>query len=117
MLGLSAQRLSSCRLAMRYREGLATSVNVTTEVVTLERGAVSPEAAVSGIFVRTFCESWSGVSLSVRSRARIDRSLYGACRARPSRCSHALGHDELGHLGLTAALEKSSGSAWERFRR
>lgn len=27
------------------------------------------------------------------------------------------GHDELGHPGLTAALEKSSGSAWERFRR
>lgn len=48
---------------------------------------------------------------------RIDRSLYGQCRACSARSSHAPRHDELGHPGLSAALEWSSGSAWERFRR
>jgi hypothetical protein len=61
----------------------------------------------------TSARSSSGFTLRHAYAPRIDR-FQRSCRARPSRTSLAKRRDELGHPGLSAALERASRSAWGR---
>lgn len=138
LCGVPARRLSSCRLAMRYREGLATLQCFLSNAALFERSFSRrtsrkdprrqpklPERrrcgrarlAVASDACTPSAKLWSGVLLSAAPRCFGSTVLSTVSAVRPARSSRALRHDELGHPGLSAALETSSGSAWERYRR
>lgn len=76
--GLPAQRLSSCRLAMRHREGPRHLARRDDQGRLHACGVRSRPCAVSGN-VRASCEAWSGVSLSIAPKC-ADRP-FSAVRA------------------------------------
>jgi len=68
----------------------------------MRAGCGRARAAVSGNRTRLLRSLVRCLALH-RTEVRGSTVLRGPCRARPPRSSRALGHDELGHLGLTAA--------------
>lgn len=100
--GLPAQRLSSCRLAMRHREGPRHLARRDDQGRLHACGVRRARAAVSGNRTRLLRSLVRCLALH-RTEVRGSTVLRGPCRARPPRSSRALGHDELGHPGLAAA--------------
>lgn len=76
---------------------------------------LDPRCAIARVSLEA--KPGSGVSLSWAPKRFGSTVLSTVSAVRLVRSSPALRHDELGHPGLSAALEWSSGSAWVRFRR
>jgi len=116
----SARRFSSYRLAMRYREDARHSPR-SCRLRTSRLRRVPSSAPCSP------CRCRHGRARRLRGLApdslsdcalapRIDR-FQRSCRAHPSCASLTKRRDELGHPGLSAALDWASSSAWGRNRR